>query len=76
MNLIAMMIINLWKDDWPSWGINKQPPVLKFCTLPTGLWCSAEWFQRLWNRVHFMTIVAFAAGVDQDQAAHEVQPDL
>ena len=37
MNPVAMTIINLQKEYWPSQGSNQRPPVLKSCTLPTEL---------------------------------------
>ena len=35
MNPVAMAIINLQKEYWPSCRANQQPPVLKFAKLPT-----------------------------------------
>ena len=37
-NPVAMTIINLLKEYWPSQGSNQQPPVLKSATLSTELW--------------------------------------
>ena len=52
MNSIAMTIINPRKKCWPSWGLNKRPPVLKPAKLPTELWdlarfsdtCQSNWY--------------------------------
>ena len=38
MNPVAMTIINLRKEYWPSRGSNQQLPVLESTTLPTELW--------------------------------------
>ena len=35
MNPVAMTIISPRKENFPSRGSNKRPPVLKSCTLPT-----------------------------------------
>ena len=41
MTSVAMTIINLRKENWPSPGSNQRPAVLKSYSLPTELWCSA-----------------------------------
>ena len=41
MNPVAMTVINLWKEYWPSRGSNQGPPVLTSAMLPTELWGSA-----------------------------------
>ena len=42
MNPVTMTIINPRKEYWPSRGSNQHSPVLKFCSLPTELWGSAQ----------------------------------
>ena len=36
----------------------------------------SKWCIREWLKAPFTTVVAFAASVDQDQAAQNVEPDL
>ena len=41
MDPVAMTIIDIWKEYWPSWESNQLPPVVKSAMLPTELWGSA-----------------------------------
>ena len=53
MNPVALSIICLQKEYWPSWKTNQRPSVLKFCTLPTELWGSATINLDVSNRFFF-----------------------
>ena len=42
MNPVAMIIIDLQKENWLSWGIEQATSFLKCCALLTELWALAQ----------------------------------
>ena len=42
MTLVAMTIINPWKEYWPSRGSNQEPPVLKSAMLWASAGCEVK----------------------------------